>query len=91
MLKLSVTDSGEGIEARHLPRLTERFYRVDKGRSKAIGGTGLGLSIVKHITERHGGRMEITSELGVGTTVSVSLPVVKKRSQTEPSTNDAVT
>lgn len=81
MLKLSVTDSGEGIEARHLPRLTERFYRVDKGRSKAIGGTGLGLSIVKHITERHGGRMEITSELGVGTTVTVSLPVVKSEAK----------
>ena len=75
MMKLSVTDSGEGIEARHIPRLTERFYRVDKGRSKAIGGTGLGLSIVKHITERHGGRLEVNSEIGVGTTITVLLPL----------------
>ncbi|MEL6874086.1 MAG: ATP-binding protein [Pseudomonadota bacterium] len=77
MLKLSVTDQGEGISVDHIPRLTERFYRIDKGRSKAIGGTGLGLAIVKHITERHGGRMEINSELGVGTTVSVFLPILK--------------
>ncbi|MEM8918997.1 MAG: ATP-binding protein [Pseudomonadota bacterium] len=77
MLKLSVTDQGEGIPVDHIPRLTERFYRIDKGRSKAIGGTGLGLAIVKHITERHGGRMEINSELGVGTTVSVFLPILK--------------
>ncbi|WP_417622266.1 sensor histidine kinase [Parasphingorhabdus sp.] len=75
MLSLSVTDEGGGIAQEHIPRLTERFYRVDKGRSKSIGGTGLGLSIVKHISERHGGRMEITSELGKGTTVSVLLPI----------------
>jgi len=78
MVKLSVIDQGEGIDAKHLPRLTERFYRVDKGRSKAIGGTGLGLSIVKHITERHGGRLEVSSELGVGTNVSILLPVISK-------------
>lgn len=78
MLKLSVIDQGEGVDPRHLPRLAERFYRVDKGRSKAIGGTGLGLSIVKHIAERHGGRLEISSELGVGTNVSVLLPVISK-------------
>ncbi|VAV97978.1 Phosphate regulon sensor protein PhoR (SphS) [hydrothermal vent metagenome] len=75
MLKLKVADKGSGIPQKHLPRLTERFYRVDKGRSKSIGGTGLGLAIVKHITERHGGRLDISSEEGVGTTVSVSLPV----------------
>lgn len=78
MIKMSIIDHGEGVDPRHLPRLTERFYRVDKGRSKAIGGTGLGLSIVKHIAERHGGRLEITSELGKGTNVSVSLPVISK-------------
>ncbi|GAB5488595.1 MAG: ATP-binding protein [Parasphingorhabdus sp.] len=78
MVRLSVIDQGEGVDPGHLPRLTERFYRVDKGRSKAIGGTGLGLSIVKHIAERHGGRLEIASELGVGTNVSVSLPVIEK-------------
>jgi two-component system phosphate regulon sensor histidine kinase PhoR len=75
MLHLAITDQGDGIAPEHIPRLTERFYRVDKGRSKSIGGTGLGLAIVKHITERHGGRMEITSEVGKGTTVSVVLPI----------------
>lgn len=77
MLRLSVVDQGDGIAAEHIPRLTERFYRVDKGRSKSIGGTGLGLAIVKHITERHGGRLEVTSEQGVGTTVAIFLPVIK--------------
>lgn len=79
MIRLSVIDQGEGVDPRHLPRLTERFYRVDKGRSKAIGGTGLGLSIVKHIAERHGGRLEIASEIGEGTNVSVLLPVIHKQ------------
>jgi two-component system phosphate regulon sensor histidine kinase PhoR len=78
MLRLSVKDEGDGIAPEHIPRLTERFYRVDKGRSKAIGGTGLGLAIVKHISERHGGRIEITSKVGSGTTVSVMLPIAKK-------------
>ncbi len=76
MLYLSISDEGDGISPDHIPRLSERFYRVDKGRSKSIGGTGLGLAIVKHISERHGGRMEISSELGKGTTVSVLLPIV---------------
>ncbi len=78
MLRLSISDEGDGIAPEHIPRLSERFYRVDKGRSKAIGGTGLGLAIVKHISERHGGRMEITSEIGKGTTVSVLLPIANK-------------
>ncbi|WP_339693483.1 ATP-binding protein [uncultured Parasphingorhabdus sp.] len=77
MLSLAISDQGDGIAPEHIPRLTERFYRVDKGRSKSIGGTGLGLAIVKHISERHGGRMEITSKLGIGTTVSVLLPIAK--------------
>ncbi len=77
MLSLAISDQGDGIAPEHIPRLTERFYRVDKGRSKSIGGTGLGLAIVKHISERHGGRMEITSKVGVGTTVSVLLPIAK--------------
>ncbi|WP_240616750.1 ATP-binding protein [Sphingorhabdus sp. YGSMI21] len=75
MLYLAISDQGDGIAPEHIPRLTERFYRVDKGRSKSIGGTGLGLAIVKHISERHGGRMEISSEVGRGTTVSVLLPI----------------
>ncbi len=74
MIRLEVSDEGEGIPAEHLPRLTERFYRVDSGRSRAMGGTGLGLAIVKHIVERHRGRLDIASRLGQGTTVSVLLP-----------------
>ena len=70
-----MTDEGEGIAPEHLPRLTERFYRVDSQRSRTMGGTGLGLAIVKHIVERHRGRMEIDSRLGEGTTVSFTLPV----------------
>jgi len=74
MVRLSVSDEGEGIAPEHLPRLTERFYRVDAGRSRAMGGTGLGLAIVKHIVERHRGRLDISSVVGQGTTVSVLLP-----------------
>ena len=74
LVRISVTDEGEGIPAAHIPRLTERFYRVDPGRSRSVGGTGLGLAIVKHIVLRHRGRLDIQSELGAGTTVSVTLP-----------------
>ncbi len=76
MVRLAVADQGEGIPAQHLPRLTERFYRVDPGRSRAAGGTGLGLAIVKHIVERHRGRLDIASVAGVGTTVTVLLPAL---------------
>lgn len=72
---LLVEDEGEGINRDHLPRLTERFYRVDAGRSRAVGGTGLGLAIVKHIVERHRGRLDIVSTPGVGTRVTVTLPL----------------
>jgi len=75
MIRLTVTDQGDGIAPEHLPRLTERFYRVDAGRSRTIGGTGLGLSIVKHIVERHRGRFDIASTVGKGSTVTVLLPV----------------
>jgi two-component system, OmpR family, phosphate regulon sensor histidine kinase PhoR len=78
MVCLSVADEGEGIEPQHLTRLTERFYRVDSGRSRAMGGTGLGLSIVKHIVERHRGRLDITSVPGTGTTVTVVLPQARE-------------
>lgn len=74
-LRLTVIDEGEGIPPDHIPRLTERFYRVDAGRSRSLGGTGLGLAIVKHIVERHRGRLDIASEVGRGTRVSVTLPV----------------
>ena len=73
MLKVDVADRGPGIAKEHLPRLTERFYRVDSARSRNSGGTGLGLAIVKHIVERHRGTLEIASEPGSGTTVSVRL------------------
>lgn len=74
MARLSVADESEGIPPEHLPRLTERFYRVDSSRSRAAGGTGLGLAIVKHIVERHRGRLDIASTVGKGTTVTIFLP-----------------
>ena len=74
LIRLAVSDEGEGIASAHLPRLTERFYRIDAGRSRSLGGTGLGLAIVKHIVERHRGRLDIASRVGVGTTVTVLLP-----------------
>jgi two-component system phosphate regulon sensor histidine kinase PhoR len=74
LIRLSVIDQGDGIAAEHLPRLTERFYRIDAGRSRSVGGTGLGLAIVKHIVGRHRGRLDIRSKLGEGTSVRVYLP-----------------
>jgi two-component system, OmpR family, phosphate regulon sensor histidine kinase PhoR len=76
MLALTVADQGEGIAPEHLPRLTERFYRVDSGRSRSVGGTGLGLSLVKHIIDGHRGHLEIKSKPGVGTTINVLLPII---------------
>ncbi|WP_342657522.1 ATP-binding protein [Sphingomonas sp. NY01] len=78
-VRLIVADQGEGVPTVHLPRLTERFYRVDAGRSRTLGGTGLGLAIVKHIVERHRGRLEIASTVGVGTIVTVRLPLLTTR------------
>jgi two-component system phosphate regulon sensor histidine kinase PhoR len=77
MAHLSVRDEGEGIPPEHIPRVTERFYRVDASRSRALGGTGLGLAIVKHIVERHRGRLRIASRVGEGTTVHVQLPLIE--------------
>ena len=73
LIVITVKDSGDGVEETHIPRLTERFYRVDKGRSREKGGTGLGLAITKHIVNRHRGRLHIASRIGYGTTVTVSL------------------
>ena len=70
----SVTDNGPGIDAKHLPRLTERFYRVDASRNSATGGTGLGLAIVKHVLVRHDGELKITSVPGKGSTFTCVLP-----------------
>jgi two-component system phosphate regulon sensor histidine kinase PhoR len=69
-----VRDTGIGIEPQHIPRLTERFYRVDRSRSRETGGTGLGLAIVKHVLNRHHARLEITSELGRGSTFDAVFP-----------------
>ena len=75
-LQIDVTNHGEGIEQRHLSRLTERFYRVDKARSRQIGGTGLGLAIVKHIVNRHRGSLSVTSTLNDTTKFSVIVPLI---------------
>ena len=72
---IAVRDEGAGIAAEHIPRLTERFYRVDESRSREKGGTGLGLAIVKHILNRHRGRLKIESEKGVGSTFTACLPL----------------
>jgi two-component system phosphate regulon sensor histidine kinase PhoR len=76
-LAFKVRDDGEGIAREHLPRLTERFYRVDAGRSRDMGGTGLGLAIVKHIVNRHRGTLDIDSEQGKGSEFAVYLPVAE--------------
>jgi two-component system phosphate regulon sensor histidine kinase PhoR len=82
---LEVSDTGEGIAAEHIPRLTERFYRVDKSRSRSRGGTGLGLAIVKHALARHDAELDIRSELGAGSTFSCRFPaeriLVRKRAR----------
>ena len=77
--RFTVTDTGIGIAAAHLPRLTERFYRVDRGRSRESGGTGLGLAIVKHVLTRHQARLEITSTVGTGSTFAAEFPEERVR------------
>jgi two-component system phosphate regulon sensor histidine kinase PhoR len=79
---LEVVDSGIGIAREHLPRLTERFYRVDSSRSRDTGGTGLGLAIVKHVAQRHGGEIDIQSEVGKGSNFRLLLPAVRVRHET---------
>ena len=77
--ELDVRDTGIGIAAEHLLRLTERFYRVDGSRSRDTGGTGLGLSIVKHVAQRHGGELEIRSEPGSGSSFKLLFPASRVR------------
>jgi signal transduction histidine kinase len=73
-IAVAVSDTGSGIPSEHLPRIFERFYRVDPGRSRSQGGTGLGLAIVKHLVEAHGGRVIAESTLGKGTTIRSTFP-----------------
>jgi signal transduction histidine kinase len=75
MARVEVIDTGEGIPVGYLSKVFDRFYRVDKARSREQGGTGLGLSIARSVIEAHGGRVELKSELGRGTTATVTLPL----------------
>jgi two-component system, OmpR family, sensor histidine kinase BaeS len=76
---ITVTDSGEGIPPEHLPFIFERFYRVDKSRTRATGGSGLGLTIAKRLVEAHGGTITVTSEPGKGSAFTFSLPVIAEK------------
>jgi len=88
--RIHVTDTGEGIAAQHLDRLFERFYRVDRARSRNLGGTGLGLAIVKHLARAHGGEVTVKSRVGEGTQFTIELPCVRAAENTEISTSVAV-
>jgi two-component system phosphate regulon sensor histidine kinase PhoR len=83
-LVFSVVDSGSGIAPEHLPRLTERFYRVDRSRSRETGGTGLGLAIVKHVVQRHGASLAMESTLGKGSTFRITFPADRIKGNTQP-------
>jgi len=78
---IEVRDTGIGIAREHIPRLAERFYRVDASRARDTGGTGLGLSIVKHVMQRHGGELEIESSPGAGSSFRLVLPSARVRQQ----------
>ena len=79
--EFAVTDTGPGIASEHLPRLTERFYRIDRSRSRETGGTGLGLAIVKHVAQRHAGQLTIDSQPGRGSRFAIQLPASRVRLQ----------
>jgi two-component system phosphate regulon sensor histidine kinase PhoR len=82
--EFSVHDTGPGVAAEHIPRLTERFYRVDRSRSRETGGTGLGLAIVKHVVQRHGAELRIASTVGAGSTFSIVFPASRVRAIVRP-------
>ena len=79
MVNISVSDTGIGIHKADQQRIFERFYRVDDARSRTVGGTGLGLSIAKHLIESHGGSVSVESEIGKGSTFSISLPIAAEQ------------
>jgi len=87
--EIAVTDTGPGIARVHLPRLTERFYRIDSSRSRESGGTGLGLAIVKHVMQRHAGELDVESEPGKGSTFRLVLPAVRVRISESPQASEA--
>jgi signal transduction histidine kinase len=81
-VQIAISDTGIGIPSQDLPRIFERFYRVDKARSRQVGGTGLGLSIVKHVVEGMQGRIQVESQLGRGSTFTITLPAAPELSVT---------
>jgi two-component system phosphate regulon sensor histidine kinase PhoR len=87
--EITVSDTGIGVSREHIPRLTERFYRVDGSRSRETGGTGLGLSIVKHVVHRHGGELDVQSELGKGSSFTLVFPAARVRVLEAPALPDA--
>ena len=91
MIEIGVRDSGQGISADELPRLFERFYRVDKARSRALGGTGLGLAIVKHLVRSMGGEVRVQSVVNEGSTFSFTLPVNDLAALDAESAHDSLT
>lgn len=88
-VEFSVTDTGPGIAPEHLPRLSERFYRVDRSRSRESGGTGLGLAIAKHVAQRHGGELGIASTPGLGSRFSIVFPARRVSAEDVPDPGDA--
>ena len=88
--RITVKDEGVGMTPEDSKRVFERFYRVDVSRTKATGGTGLGLAIVKRIVEIHNGKIEVNSELGKGTEISIILPLVKEKTEEKPKSGKSI-